>query len=267
MEQDRISLREAWVLQWRQLRSVPFKPVFIILSATVIQIVARFHTSRFAFRQMVGAHFAGDPNFELYEHCFWLLGDFVLQFPLLLLLIRVILKDSVSSYGLQAGNGRLGLKVSVIFWVCMLPILWFVSASGTFQQAHPAPALARTDWGWFAFYEVCSIIYIIGWEFIWRGYVLFGLKEYIGYYAVFIQMVPFALLHLGTPEIETFAAVVAGVGLGMFALATRSFWYGALLHILILGTMDILGALRFHAGNSGIGLSDLFEVISKNLAF
>jgi len=112
-------------------------------------------------------------------------------------------------------------------------------------------------------YECCSILYIIGWEFIWRGYVLFGLKDSLGYYSVFIQMIPFALLHIGSPELETYAAIVAGVGLGMLAFAARSFWYGALAHMLVLGTMDVFGALRFRAGNSGTGIGDLLEVLSR----
>ena len=266
MEEHRSSMREAFREQWWQLRSLDFKPVFVLLSATVIQIIARFHTSRAAFREMLGGYLVNSPFAEIYQHCSWLLGDFLLQFPLLLLLIHFVLKEPSSNYGLQTGNWRLGLKASAIFWVCMLPILWIVSENTAFQQVHPAPGLAKAECKFFAMYEVCSIVYITGWEFIWRGYMLFGLKKYFGYYAIFIQMIPFTLLHFGSPEIETYAAMVAGVGLGLLAFATRSFWYGALAHMLVLGTMDLFGALRFRSGNTGMGLVDVFDVISKNLS-
>ena len=257
------SVRSAWAEQWREIRSLPFKPVFVLLTATVFQVVARFHTSRFAFRALASGMTTDPSRQELYEYCLWLIGDFLLQFPLLLLLVRLILKDAAAGYGLKLGEFRLGLKVSLVFWMCMLPVLWFVSGSAAFQHIHPAPGLAKTEWMAFWLYECCSILYIIGWEFIWRGYVLFGLKEYVGYYAVFIQMIPFALLHLGSPELETYAAIVAGVGLGMLAFATRSFWYGALAHMLVLGTMDMLGALRIRAANSGTGFHDLLEVFAR----
>jgi len=259
------SIREAFKEQVGQLGSLDFKPVFILLSTTVIQVVARFHTSRAAFHEMFGSYGLSGPLVEFYEHCSWLLGDFLLQFPLLLLLIHVVLKDRSSHYGLRKGNWRLGLKISALVWLCMLPILWIVSADAAFQNVHPAPGLAKTAWSYFALYEGCSVVYIIGWEFIWRGYALFGLQEHFGYYAVWIQMIPFTLLHFGSPELETFAAILAGIGLGILAVATRSFWYGALAHMLVLGTMDVLGALRFRTGNTGIGLTDLFDVISKNL--
>lgn len=266
MARNRSSVRRAFRQQWRQLRSLDFKPVFILLSVTIIQIVARFHTSRGAFRGMVAGLFGVGPVAEVYEHCLWLVGDFLLQFPLCLLLIRFVLRGTGSDYGLQTGNWRLGMRVSIIFWACMVPVLWFVSSSTAFQQVHPAPGLAKTDWTFFAIYEACSVVYIVGWEFIWRGYMLFGLKKYLGYYAIFVQVIPFTLLHFGSPEIETYAAMVAGLGLGMLAFATRSFWYGAVAHMLVLGTMDLLGALRFRAANAGISLADVLEVISKNLS-
>lgn len=249
--------------QWGNLRALPFKPVFILLTATFIQLLARFHTSPAAFREMFFGLLGHDPNYQLYEHCFWLLGDFVLQFPLLLLLVRYVLKEPAMKYGLGTGRWRLGLNVSVILWLIMLPVLWIVSADPGFQALHPAPNTAKTDWMLFAIFEVCSIVYLTGWEFIWRGYVLFGLEEHFGYFAVIIQMIPFALLHVGAPEMEAYGAMVAGIGLGMLAFATRSFWYGVAAHALVLSTMDLLGALRARTGIGGIGFGDLFELLSQ----
>lgn len=263
MDEQRSSLREAFRAQWATLRTLDFKPVFIILSATIIQIVARFHTSRQSFREMFGQAFEHSPHFAMYEYGFWLLGDFLLQFPLVLLLIRFALKETVGSYGLGLGNWRLGLKASFLFWLGMIPLLWIVSSSLPFQMAHPAPGPAKAQWAMFIIYQAFSVLYLIGWEFIWRGYVLFGLEKHFGFYAIFIQMIPFALLHIGSPEIETYAAVAAGIGLGMLAFATRSFWYGVLTHALVLATMDLLGALRWRAGNSGIGIKDFIHIIQS----
>ena len=259
MDRETSLLRRAMNEQWVQFRSLPFKPAFIILSATVIQIVARFHTSRAAFRQMFYPSLGQLPSYELYEHSFWMLGDFLLQFPLLLLLIRFVIKESPRSYGFETGNWRLGLKASLIFWVGMLPVLWWLSEDPAFMYLHPAPGPAKTDWGTFMIFEICTLVYLIGWEFIWRGYMIFGLEPQFGGFAVLIQMVPFALLHLGAPELETFGAVIAGIGLGMLAIATRSFWYGVLAHFLVLGTMDFFGALRVHMGELGSGFLGVLE--------
>jgi membrane protease YdiL (CAAX protease family) len=96
----------------------------------------------------------------------------------------------------------------------------------------------------FILYELAYVIYFVGWEFIYRGFMLFGLARPLGYYAVFIQTIPFALLHFGKPQVETLSAVLAGILLGYLALRTRSFWYGWLLHILVATSNDVLAIMH-----------------------
>jgi len=57
--------------------------------------------------------------------------------------------------------------------------------------------------------------------------------------AVFATMLPFVVIHYGKPEPEVFGSIVAGVALGLLALRTRTFWYGAFIHIAAAMSMDI----------------------------
>jgi membrane protease YdiL (CAAX protease family) len=43
--------------------------------------------------------------------------------------------------------------------------------------------------------------YLFAWEFIFRGFLLFGLKERLGPWSMVIQMIPFVLLRFGKPEL------------------------------------------------------------------
>ncbi len=70
----------------------------------------------------------------------------------------------------------------------------------------------------------------------------------MGNHAIWVQLLPFVLMHTGKPEIEAFASIVAGIALCVLALRTRSFWYGALLHAAVAGTMDLVNAVhQIHA--------------------
>ena len=80
---------------------------------------------------------------------------------------------------------------------------------------------------------------MLSWEFFFRGYMLFGLEERFGKYSVLIQMIPFTILHHGKPFAESLGAILAGILLGVIALETRSFIYGALLHWLVAVSMDV----------------------------
>jgi membrane protease YdiL (CAAX protease family) len=101
---------------------------------------------------------------------------------------------------------------------------------------------------------------MIAWEFIWRGFMLFGLEAKFGYYAVLIQMIPFLILHNGKPAAETFGAIAAGLALGILALRTRSVLYCIVTHAGVMFSIDLISTLRFRAGDYGIGLSSLIKI-------
>lgn len=75
--------------------------------------------------------------------------------------------------------------------------------------------------------------------------MLFGLKDKLGYYTIFIQMIPFFILHKGKPDLELFASIFAGIILGIQALRSRSFIYSWLLHFAVMFSIDFISVLRF----------------------
>jgi uncharacterized protein len=132
------------------------------------------------------------------------------------------------------------LKAALGLYFAFLPILIGASYLPDFQSKYPLFSEAQNSPIHFVVYQVMYAIYFIGWEFVFRGFILFGLRPALGYYAVFIQMIPFAIMHFGKPQLETLSAVLAGILLGYLALRTRSFWYGWLLHSLVAISMDVL---------------------------
>ena len=130
----------------------------------------------------------------------------------------------------------------------------------SFRLYTRTPQLVKNYWDLFLLYEAGLLVYFIGWEFIWRGYMLFGLEKHTGApIAVLIQMIPFVVLHFGKPLPETIGSIIAAIALGALSIRVRSFWYCVLIHWSVMFTIDIFSTLRFRAGISGIG----FEAIGK----
>jgi uncharacterized protein len=48
-----------------------------------------------------------------------------------------------------------------------------------------------------------------------------------------IQMIPFALLHLGKPELETVSTLITGILFGYVAYRGRSYWPAFFIHLFI----------------------------------
>jgi membrane protease YdiL (CAAX protease family) len=180
-----------------------------------------------------------------------------------LLIIVFIFKKKSSLFGLQIGDYRFGLKVSALFIGIMLPLIWYFSGSQDFIMQYPHLSLARSDWQIFIVYEIGILLYLFAWEFIWRGFTLFGLYEKFGMHAIFIQMIPFVILHNGKPFVETFGAIAGGIILGYFAVRTKSIYYCIVTHAGVMLMIDLIATLRFRASDYGIGLSSILNIIKE----
>ena len=61
--------------------------------------------------------------------------------------------------------------------------------------------------------------------------MLFGLKRDFGEGAILVQMIPFALLHAGKPEVETIGCILTGLYFGYVAYRTNSIWPVFVIHL------------------------------------
>jgi uncharacterized protein len=165
----------------------------------------------------------------------------IFYFIIPMVLILLLLRDRPVDYGFGLGNWRRGLLWTVVGCLVMSLILWFVART---------PAMTRYYQGDLA-QGVGYMIYTSGidrfaWEFVWRGFVLFGLAQLLGPGpAILFQAVPFAFMHLGKPEIETVTAVFGGIAFGVIAWQSNSFVYPWLIHwyITIFTTLIAAGRL------------------------
>ncbi len=237
------------------------KVVVIFLSVAVLQTISWYITSRRFFRVNILPSYQFEPDIYLIEYLFWFIGDFITFFILPFFIIGVFLKEKITAFGLKLGDWRVGLKISVLLFLLMLPLIWIVSASPSFTAKYPHLLSLREVWSKFFIYEVGMLIYMFAWEFIWRGYMLFGLEEKFGYYSVLIQMIPFLILHNGKPLPETFGAILGGIALGILAFRTRSFIYGVIVHRGIMFSIDFICTLRFRVNDYGLGIDTFINLI------
>ena len=82
---------------------------------------------------------------------------------------------------------------------------------------------------------------LLGWEFFFRGFILFTYTRKFGPDGLWLQAVPFALAHIGKPEIEALSTIFGGFVFGWIAYRTRSFLYPFLIHWFV-ATFTILVA-------------------------
>lgn len=164
----------------------------------------------------------------------------VLYFVLPMLVIVLLFRESPGMYGWRVGDWRTGLKWVLIGCGLMAVVLYVLAVTPAMQSFYEA----RAPEG------VLNLIYLtavdlFGWEFMWRGLMLFALAHYFGPGpAIFLQAVPFAFMHLGKPEIETLSTVFGGAAFGYIAWQSESFLYPFLIHWFIASFTMLLATGR-----------------------
>ncbi len=239
------------------LRELGDEPLVIIAGSSALLILSHYQGSTSFFRKNFNDDVAGHPAAPALPY-FWWFGCSVLFYLVLPLLLSWATRGSFTRrYGLGLGDRRAGLTITAVFLGVMLPIVYLASRFPTFAGHYPlagqaafslhlGPGKAERSLGLFALYEAAYFLYFVGWEFLFRGWMLNGLLRRFGRGgAILIQTAPFALMHLGKPELEALGSVIAGIALGVLALRTRSFWYGAVLHGVIAVWMDVLAAWTY----------------------
>lgn len=220
------------------------KVFIIIISVAVLQTISWYFTSRDFFREnFYYNYFNADESADLYEFLYWFGSDSITLLVIPLFIIKFLLKEKISSYGLKIGDYKTGLKFFIIFSICILTFTFFLSSIPEFANNYPFLKSAKYDWKTFIIFETAALVYMFAWEFIWRGFMLFGLEEKFGMNAILIQMLPFVILHNGKPFVETLSAILGAILLGYIAIRTRSIFYGVAMHFILFFSMDLFVVL------------------------
>jgi|WetSurMetagenome_2_1015567.scaffolds.fasta_scaffold147517_2 membrane protease YdiL (CAAX protease family) len=162
---------------------------------------------------------------------------FYLALPLLSL---ILLRMSPAKVGFSLAHPGRWLRDIGLLYLVMLPLVYLASRQTGFQRAYPFFAFERLGAGSLLLGLGIRAVGMFAWEFLCRGYLLFGFERRVGGpAAIAIQTIPFAVMHAGKPGPEAIGSIVAGVALGIIALRNRSFIPGAILHWSVAATLDI----------------------------
>ena len=119
-------------------------------------------------------------------------------------------------YGIRIGRWRSSIVLTAVCLTAMAPILYEASTMPEFRSYYRMDVVDWPD------LLLNTALLMFAWEFLFRGYMLFGLEESIGKSAIFVQTIPFVLLHLGKPFLEMLLCIPGGFIFGYVAYRTMS---------------------------------------------
>jgi hypothetical protein len=243
------------------VRNLDAQTVVVLLSAAFFIILQMQFGDRRVFQRNFAEAFE-TPWKELLPWAWWFGMQGLLGFVIPVAVLMGVFRRKASEIGLGLGDWRLAITLMAAYLPLVIVGTWFLSNGDGFLAQYPHHAPAARDWKLFVIYEGFFLLYWVGWEYLWRGYVLFGTAPRFGVYAVIIQAVPFAVLHFTKPFAEATLSIVGGVALGALVWRCRSFWIAVPIHAAQMLILDTWCSLRIRSGVRGVGfeaLADLFR--------
>ncbi len=158
----------------------------------------------------------------------------ILFFLIPMTVVLIVFRDSPRDYGFQLGDWQAGLILTAGSILLIAPILFFLAKSDPSMREYYDWQVQYLPWQ--------LLVEMFAWEFLFRGWLLFGYARKFGPEAIWLQAVPFALAHLGKPEIETLSTIFGGFVFGWIAYRTRSFLYPFIIHFFVSSFTIIVAA-------------------------
>jgi membrane protease YdiL (CAAX protease family) len=178
------------------------------------------------------------PYERLVEHSVWAVGCFVCYFVIPALVVRGVFRHRLADYGLTSQGLRQHLWVYVAMFAPVGVMVLLLADDPSFQHQYPFYRQPRgvSD---FMIWECFYALQFFSLEFFFRGFMLHGVKDRLGRYAIFAMVIPYMMIHFQKPLLETLGAVIAGTILGVLSLRTGSIWGGVMIHVAVALSMDI----------------------------
>lgn len=177
---------------------------------------------------------------ELYRLSYWALSTFFWYFVVPAGFIKVFLKGRLRDYGLSLKGTIRHSWIYLGLYLAVLPFVVVVAFTPEFQKTYPFYSQAGAGIRGFLYWELAYALQFLSLEFFYRGFLIHALRPRFGFYAIFISVIPYCMIHFGKPFPETLGAIIAGLALGTLSMFTRNIWGGVAIHVGVAVTMDVL---------------------------
>jgi membrane protease YdiL (CAAX protease family) len=144
--------------------------------------------------------------------------------------ILIILRKNPLDFGLRFGDYKLWSFYVAITVLIGILVLYIGSLFSSVDQYYTKP------FDYYSFFtQTVPLLFV--WEYLLRGFILFGFKKRFKEASILIPMVPFVLHHIGEPEIKILMCIPMGLWFGYIAYRGKSFLPAFIIHTFINVTL------------------------------
>lgn len=222
-------------------RGDQLRPTLILLVSPLLMLAWKHFGSPDCYRYLHGLY----PGFVLWDDpaatgavyhfglCFLLLG------VVPAMIVKLVFRQRLADYGVRLGDRGRTFRSMLMLAPVFVLAAYFSAGDPAIRAEYPVNQPEGIPPRTFGLHACTYVLFYLGWEFHFRGFLQFGLRGKLGApNALLVQVMASSLLHIGKPTAETFAAVAGGVLWGLLAFRTRSLLSGLVQHALLGISLD-----------------------------
>ncbi|MFB6212519.1 MAG: CPBP family intramembrane glutamic endopeptidase [Candidatus Magasanikbacteria bacterium] len=156
-----------------------------------------------------------------------------------IIMIRKVFQLSLEDFGFRLPKNRRTFFLS-ISWVLIVlaPVVIFLSRLESFQDFYSVSDLSYIKIIWRTIF--LSIIYFFAEEFLFRGFLFWGLFRNLGMHSFWITSLIFSFFHLGKPPFEILVAFFTSLLFCYLSYKNKSFIPAAVTHFIMAFSVNML---------------------------
>lgn len=156
-------------------------------------------------------------------------------FGLPLLLMPVLKIHAADASLFLPGDWRWGARWFLIAALVVTLPTWISSSDPAFLREYPLAMHAFESPTSLSLFFASYLLYYIGWEAFFRGFIGFGLTGlgYPPFLALMVQVSLSTIIHIGKPPMELISAIPGGIFMGVLAYRSRSLLWPLLFHFYV----------------------------------
>lgn len=147
----------------------------------------------------------------------------------------------LSRWGVAAGDWRWWAPLTGALLLLALPVVFAASRlSPELLTYYPEYEPARHDGGVLLLSQLGTGVYMLAWEYFFRGFLTFAIAARAGApVAVLLQALPFLVLHTEKPELELLTSYAGAVLAAALCLRAQTFLPAVLVHWGVNAMMEV----------------------------
>jgi membrane protease YdiL (CAAX protease family) len=161
------------------------------------------------------------------------------------LIVKIVFRERFTRYGLFGGRPLPVVLITLFGIVIITPITYFGSKRSDMSSFYPLVLNAGDSPILFVKSSLFYVLYYIGYEFCFRGYLFLGIKEDVGeWQALAISLIATVLLHVNRSQGEMIMTIIIGVAFPLVVDRFKSLWPAVFMHAYAGVSLDYWIILR-----------------------